>query len=150
MEEITIKTNFEVIKKKSWKKRICWCCLKKFNRQKTFEQTISPFNKNKKGKPKTKEKILQELDKEVRDWKNIRFTCEDCENIKWQKGDPPKNIILWLLCDDCQGDFVTKGKALPYKKPKKRNGRIGWRWVTLNGDTFNRKQKPSKWAVIET
>jgi len=38
------------------------------SKKKTFFQTISPFNKNKDGKIKTRDEILVELRKEIQDW----------------------------------------------------------------------------------
>lgn len=61
-----MKINFEKVSIKSvfrWKEGS-----KRYQRTKTFCQTINPFNRNADGSVKTREKIMLELTKQRDDW----------------------------------------------------------------------------------
>lgn len=76
---------FEEIKQKAKKTVPCDECGKKVTRQRTFSQTINPFNKNADGNPKTSREISEELAAECREWeaKQTGELCTPCYNAKW-------------------------------------------------------------------
>ena len=53
-------------------------CGKKLNRQRTFMQTINPFNKNADGSVKTFTDIWRELGVEAEQWKPVAV-CRTCD-----------------------------------------------------------------------
>ena len=71
-----MRVEFESIKRGITKTGKCKCG-KKLLRSKTFEQTISPFNKNKEGTLKTRFEIVEELIKEAHSWQPD-FICSKC------------------------------------------------------------------------
>ena len=64
--QITTRIKFETVKRTARKTVIVDG--KKRKRQKTFEQTINPFNKNPDGSVKTRADIIKELNSECRKW----------------------------------------------------------------------------------
>ncbi len=70
--------------------------------------------------------------------------------VMWNTGNPPKDVILLIRCDDYMGEYTMKATRVDYKKPKQgqnKNGfRKGWRWVKENGETLTRKEAPSAWS----
>lgn len=76
---------FEEIKQKAQKRVPCDECGKKVNRQRTFSQTVNPFNKNADGDPKTEWEISEELRAQVTEWeaKQDGELCTPCYNAKW-------------------------------------------------------------------
>lgn len=58
----------------------CTVCGKRVRRQRTFFQTINPFNKNAEGQVKTLPEIMRELVAEGTDWQAEPETHSKCEN----------------------------------------------------------------------
>lgn len=75
-----MKTNikFDKVEYQAFKVGQCKCG-KTRRRQKTFWQTQNPFNKNKKGKIKTRDEIYDELIKEAQAWGREPIICDNCE-----------------------------------------------------------------------
>ena len=53
-------------------------CGKKVRRQRTFSQTLNPFNKNAAGQPKTVPEIVRELTEKAKEWQAQPETCRPC------------------------------------------------------------------------
>ena len=58
----------------------CTVCGKKVRRQRTFFQTLNPFNKNADGQVKTVPEIVRELDEQAMSWQAEPETHPKCEN----------------------------------------------------------------------
>lgn len=58
----------------------CPACDKKLRRQKTFMQTLNPFNKNADGQVKTELEILRELSAKAAVWQAKPETHPACES----------------------------------------------------------------------
>jgi hypothetical protein len=56
----------------------CSECSRKLRRQRTFGQTLNPFNKNAKGLPKTSQEIYTALRIEIAAWRLEPETCRNC------------------------------------------------------------------------
>jgi hypothetical protein len=56
----------------------CASCGKRLRRQRTFEQTINPWNRNAQGLPRTYEEILAALREKAAGWKLAPETCWAC------------------------------------------------------------------------
>ena len=65
---------FEVVKLTGYKKFYCTCG-KKVARQRTFDQTINPWNKNDQGTIKSRHEILVELRAEIVKWQSKIDEC---------------------------------------------------------------------------
>lgn len=76
---------FEEIKQQARKRVPCDECGKKVSRQRTFSQTLNPFNKNADGEPKSPQEIDEELAAEAQAWqaKQDGELCTPCYNAKW-------------------------------------------------------------------
>lgn len=57
----------------------CTVCGKRVRRQRTFFQTINPFNKNAEGQVKTLPEIMRELVAEGTDWQAEPETHSKCQ-----------------------------------------------------------------------
>jgi len=58
----------------------CYSCGKKMQRTFSEGQTVSPFNRNEDGVPKTREEIYKEVAQTLDDnTKDVLFVCKDCE-----------------------------------------------------------------------
>lgn len=57
----------------------CTVCGKKVRRQRTFSQTLNPFNKNEDGSVKTVPDIYRELRVQADAWKTEAETHRGCE-----------------------------------------------------------------------
>lgn len=57
----------------------CRCCGKRLRRTKTFRQSISMFNLNASGEPKTSVEIHAELSKDVKAWEAKKEICGECK-----------------------------------------------------------------------
>lgn len=73
-------TYFKKLQRRSTKTGICTVCGKKCSLSKTFYQTINPFNKNSDGQVKTSREISDELDNEVKAWKEKPATHVKCQS----------------------------------------------------------------------
>ena len=69
-EEVCL-TGFKVVKCEAG-------CGRRLQRRHKFWQTLSPFNKNAQGQPKTREEIADELRVEKTRWMVIPETCAHC------------------------------------------------------------------------
>ncbi len=69
-----MRITFREIKLTGHKTGICTTCGKKHKRQKTFSQTLNPFNKID-GLPKTTSEIYSELGLEIKEWEQKSITC---------------------------------------------------------------------------
>ena len=61
-----------------FKRLKCTGCGKTVRRQKTFTQTMNPFNKNAEGKPASRAEIMDKLRLEVAEWEQKEVTCSWC------------------------------------------------------------------------
>jgi len=75
----TITTRFQEVKLTGRKTVNCPKCNKKLKRQRTFWQTLNPFNKNKDGEIKNSDNIYHELQAEIIKWQKAPELCSDCE-----------------------------------------------------------------------
>ncbi len=72
-----IRTTFQAVKLHAKKSGKC-ACGKAVKRNKTFEQTQNPFNKNRQGEPKTVVEIHADLQREAAEWTKQPLTCGRC------------------------------------------------------------------------
>lgn len=66
---------YEPITLTGYKSIKCRICGKRLKRQRTFQQTLSPFNKNEKGETKTVAEIYKELQEKIDEWKGKDIAC---------------------------------------------------------------------------
>jgi hypothetical protein len=78
MAWITETIRFERIPLTARKTARCSQCGKPVRRQRTFGQTVNPYNRNAAGQPKSRQEILAELRDEAQAWKNEPATCAAC------------------------------------------------------------------------
>jgi uncharacterized C2H2 Zn-finger protein len=69
---------FQEVTQQGTKNLPCPDCGKRVRRQKTFSQTINPFNKNANGAPKSHQEIRTELLEQVRTWAAEPVLCSAC------------------------------------------------------------------------
>lgn len=69
MRHALVTTRYEKVGFPSTKSGVCPVCGKPARRTKEFYQTISPFNRNADGAPKTGREIISELRVKVAEWK---------------------------------------------------------------------------------
>jgi len=70
---------FEPVTQRARKSVKCTGCGKRLQRRRTFEQTLSPYNKDRQtGQLKTREQIRVELLAEAREWEQKPETCTAC------------------------------------------------------------------------
>jgi len=72
-------TIFNEVKLQGTKYVKCRGCNKKIRRQKTFSQTLNPYNK-KNGVIKTRVIIRAELRESIEEWKKESEICQACSN----------------------------------------------------------------------
>lgn len=70
---------FEEVKGYYDKKVPCTVCGRQVRRQRTFSQTLNPFNKNAQGELKTRKEIYAELHEKGTAWKAEPETHPKCE-----------------------------------------------------------------------
>lgn len=70
---------FREVKHQASKNLPCPKCGKKLRRQRTFGQTINPFNKNADGLPKTELEIVRELNDQAKAWEAEPETHPACK-----------------------------------------------------------------------
>ena len=60
--------------------------------------------------------------------------------VRWERGEPPENVLLEVRGSNCTGDWYTVGIRKDYKKPprgkSKKGFKRGWRWLDEDGNTF--------------
>ncbi len=71
--------NFQELKLHGSKSGKCVVCGKHCKRQEIFSQTLNPFNRNKRGEPKTESEIYTELKEAVKKWKKEPVKHSGCE-----------------------------------------------------------------------
>lgn len=71
-----VTTRFETVRVQYVKQGQCPACGTWRRRQKTFEQTINPFNRNADGTMKTRDQIREELHAEGRGWEPD-YSCSE-------------------------------------------------------------------------
>lgn len=79
---VDTRITFEVVKVKGLWKGECSSCGKAVRRQRTFEATINPCNKNKDGSSKSKTEVAADLAKERDKWLAETRTCVVCDARK--------------------------------------------------------------------
>jgi hypothetical protein len=77
--------NFDEVKLYSKKSCKCKVCGKRLTRQKTFWQTLSPFNRNADGVPRTRKEIMDILKVEIGVWRADVEICSKCERVSDSK-----------------------------------------------------------------
>jgi predicted RNA-binding Zn-ribbon protein involved in translation (DUF1610 family) len=75
----TVTTRFEVVRHKAVKSLPCPVCGKRLRRQRTFEQTINPYNRNEDGTVKTRNEIRAELAAQAAEWARQPETHPACQ-----------------------------------------------------------------------
>ena len=70
---------FREIKHQANKNLPCPGCGKKLRRQRTFIQTLNPFNKNSDGQVKTELEIVRELVAKAGEWESKPETHDACQ-----------------------------------------------------------------------
>lgn len=72
---------YEQVKLTGYKTVPCLICGRKMKRQRTFSQTINPFNRSKlrEGEPKGYAEITSELKEKIEEWKKTPAIHEACE-----------------------------------------------------------------------
>ncbi len=70
---------FREIKHQASKSLPCPACGRKLRRQRTFSQTLNPFNKNADGQPKTELEIVRELHTTAIQWETEPELHPGCE-----------------------------------------------------------------------
>ncbi len=73
-----ITTRFEPIRRMAVKSLPCPVCGKRLRRQRTFEQTVNPYNRNAKGDVKTRSEIRRELTVQAIAWGQQPETHSAC------------------------------------------------------------------------
>ena len=58
----------------------CPTCGKRVRRQRTFTQTLNPFNKNAAGEVKEPKEIYAELREQVTAWEAVPVECTPCKD----------------------------------------------------------------------
>lgn len=76
---MTTTWRFEVVKHLAVKTFRCPTCGRPGRRQRTFRQTINPFNKNADGQVKTRAEIMVELKVQAAEWERTPTLHEGCE-----------------------------------------------------------------------
>jgi hypothetical protein len=75
---ITETIRFERVPLTAAKTVQCAGCGKRLRRQRTFEMTLNPWNKNAQGQPRTRREILAALDAKAGEWKQQPEACVAC------------------------------------------------------------------------
>lgn len=73
-----VRYTFERIKRKASKRVPCTVCGKAVTRQRTFEQTLNPYNVNADGTPRNREEIWIALGDEAEAWRAEPETHTGC------------------------------------------------------------------------
>lgn len=74
----TVTERYEPVRHKAVKSLPCPGCGRKVRRQRTFTQTLSPFNRNADGLPCTRGEVIQKLSREAAEWEREPETCSKC------------------------------------------------------------------------
>lgn len=80
MRPVTRTIRFEEVTRGAQKNLPCPDCGKKVRRQRTFSQTINPWNKNAAGEPKTWQEIQDELKVDAAKWAAEPVKCAACRD----------------------------------------------------------------------
>jgi hypothetical protein len=75
---ITETIRFERVPLTAAKTVRCTGCGKRLRRQRTFEMTLNPWNRNAAGRPRTRQEILAALSAQAAEWKQQPETCMTC------------------------------------------------------------------------
>jgi hypothetical protein len=70
-----IRYHYEPVRVTAVKKLPCPVCGKLLRRQRTFQETINPFNKNPDGTQKTSREVLASVQARAEDWRTVPETC---------------------------------------------------------------------------
>jgi hypothetical protein len=73
-----VRVRFERVKFSAAKRYKCATCGKTVRRQRTFEQTLSPWNKNAAGEEATRSEVVEKLRAEAAAWGAAPDYCTDC------------------------------------------------------------------------
>lgn len=71
---------FEEVSRWAAKTVRCAKCGKRLRRQRTFSQTINPWNRTADGRMKTRDDIVAELEAEIEEWKAQPELCSKCDD----------------------------------------------------------------------
>lgn len=74
----TVTTRFEVVKQRATKNLPCPVCGKKARRERTFEGTINPYNRNASGQVKTRPEVQADLQALARVWQQQPEAHQKC------------------------------------------------------------------------
>jgi hypothetical protein len=75
---------FRAVKRTATKSGKCPGCGKRYRLQRTFEQTINPYNRLPDGTPKSMEDIVRELTAECIAWRDRPEYCGACRELREQ------------------------------------------------------------------
>lgn len=73
-----VRVNFERVRYSATKTLPCPSCAKKVRRQRTFVQTINPYNLNADGQPASRPEIVEKLRAEAKVWRMEPEHCTSC------------------------------------------------------------------------
>jgi hypothetical protein len=71
---------FEAVTLTGQKTVKCDNCGKWLRRQRTFQQTLNPYNKNAQGELKSRREMNAELNKAIAAWRMEPETCQGCRS----------------------------------------------------------------------
>lgn len=75
----TITTTFQIVRAFGARAGKCVGCGKHIRRQRTFERTINPWNRNSDGLPKSYSEVLADVDADRAAWMAKELRCTACE-----------------------------------------------------------------------
>lgn len=76
----TITTTYEQVKRTAYKTVRCSSCGSTLRRQKTFTETLNPFNTNADGTIKSRKDIWDSLAKKIVSWQSEPERCTSCKD----------------------------------------------------------------------
>jgi hypothetical protein len=68
---------YEPVRVQAFKRHPCPVCGKLLRRQRTFQETINPFNKNPDGTQKTGQEVLRSVQAKADAWQQAPETCSN-------------------------------------------------------------------------
>ncbi len=74
-----MKVSFEIARAQTRAAFICAACGKRSKRQKSFWQSVNPFNKNANGTPKTRAQVQADVSAEATAWRKSVTLCAACD-----------------------------------------------------------------------
>jgi len=77
-----MRVDFQVVKAVATRNLQCERgCGRKTTRQRTFECTINPFNRNEDGSVKTESEVRAQAQQKADDWRPEPYVCKSCKGV---------------------------------------------------------------------